>query len=230
MKILLVTYWGLTNMGGIWTYMKQLADKLGEQGHSVTLMGSHVENNTLYLLNRTESFDKKAFYSLLLPQLDIGRFPSLHLEHGIFSFELGRYVFEGGAAVLGLEEYDVIHAQDPIATYALRRIMRRPVPLVASVHGALTKETYYEYKGLEPGLTREAYEQRPIWSYFRRLETLGAQAADQILVSSEWIGQLTQSLGSARTVFIPCRTGWTCINMQPGPQRRRHFNLQKESL
>ncbi|MFD2880249.1 hypothetical protein ACFTAO_36840 [Paenibacillus rhizoplanae] len=58
MKILLVTYWGLTNMGGIWTYMKQLADKLGEQGHSVTVMGSHVENNTLYLLNRTESFDK----------------------------------------------------------------------------------------------------------------------------------------------------------------------------
>ncbi|MFD1904578.1 hypothetical protein ACFSQ7_11675 [Paenibacillus rhizoplanae] len=56
MKILLVTYWGLTNMGGIWTYMKQLADKLGEQGHSVTVMGSHVENNTLYLLNRTESF------------------------------------------------------------------------------------------------------------------------------------------------------------------------------
>ncbi|MEK3901373.1 glycosyltransferase family 4 protein [Paenibacillus sp. FSL R7-0179] len=195
MKILLVTYWGLTNMGGIWTYMKQLADKLGEQGHSVTVMGSHVENNTLYLLNRTEFFDKKAFYSLLLPQLDIGRFPSLHLEHGIFSFELGRYVFEGGAAVLGLEDYDVIHAQDPIASYALRRIMRRPVPLVTSVHGALTKETYYEYKGLEPGLTREAYEQRPIWRYFRRLETLGAQAADQILVSSEWIGQLTQSLG-----------------------------------
>lgn len=126
MKILLVTYWGLTNMGGIWTYMKQLADKLGEQGHSVTVMGSHVENNTLYLLNRTESFDKKTFYSLLLPQLDIGRFPSLHLEHGIFSFELGRYVFEGGAAVLGLEEYDVIHAQDPIASYALQPLCAVP--------------------------------------------------------------------------------------------------------
>ncbi|NQX45944.1 glycosyltransferase family 4 protein [Paenibacillus tritici] len=195
MKILLVTYWGLTNMGGIWTYMKQLADKLGEQGYSVTLMGSHVENNTLYLLNRTESFDKKSFYSLLLPQLDKVRFPSLHLEHGIFSFELGRYVFEGGAAVLGLEDYDVIHAQDPIASYALRRIMRTPVPLVSSVHGALTRETFYEYKGLEPGLTREEYEQRPIWRYFRRIETLGARSADQILVSSEWIGQLTRSLG-----------------------------------
>lgn len=59
MRILLVTYWGLTNMGGIWTYMRQLADKLSEQGHSVTLMGSHVENNTLYLLGQNASFDKK---------------------------------------------------------------------------------------------------------------------------------------------------------------------------
>lgn len=196
MKILLVTYWGLTNMGGIWTYMRQLADKLGEQGHSVTLMGSHAENNTLYLLNRQNaSFDKKAFYTLLLPRLDSTLFPHLHLEHGIFSFELGRYVFEGGAAVLGLEDYDVIHAQDPIASYALRRIMRHPVPLVTSVHGALARESYYEYKGLEPGLTPEEYESRPIWRYFRMMERLGAQAADLILVSSKWIGQLVGEMG-----------------------------------
>ncbi|WP_171718278.1 glycosyltransferase family 4 protein [Paenibacillus phytohabitans] len=198
MKILLVTYWGLTNMGGIWTYMKQLADKLSEQGHSVTLMGSHVENNTLYLLGQNASFDKKAFYTLLLPHLDITLFPHLHLEHGIFSFELGRYVFEGGAAVLGLENYDVIHAQDPIASYALRRIMRRPVPLVSSVHGALSREAYYEYKGLEPELTREEYERRPIWRYFRRMEALAARSADLIMVSSNWIGQLTQELGVSR--------------------------------
>ncbi|WNS43576.1 glycosyltransferase family 4 protein [Paenibacillus sp. MMS20-IR301] len=195
MKILLVTYWGLTNMGGIWTYMRQLADKLSEQGHSVTLMGSHAENNTLYLLDRNEAFDKKAYYTQLLPQLDSVRFPHLHLEHGIFSFELGRYVFEGGAAVLGLEEYDVIHAQDPIASYALRRIMRRRIPLVTSVHGALTRESFYEYKGLEPELTRERYESRPIWKYFRRMETLGARSADRILVSSNWIGGLTRDLG-----------------------------------
>lgn len=75
MKILLVTYWGLTNMGGIWTYMKQLADKLGEQGHSVTVMGSHVENNTLYLLNRTESFDKKRSIRFCCPGLISAGFP-----------------------------------------------------------------------------------------------------------------------------------------------------------
>lgn len=197
MRILLVTYWGLTNMGGIWTYMKQLADKLGEQGHSVTMMGSHAENNTLYLLDRKASFDKKAFYTLLLPHLDTVRFPHLHLEHGIFSFELGRYVFEGGAAALGLDNYDVIHAQDPIASYALRRIMRRPVPLVTSMHGALSRESYYEYKGLEPGLTRKEFERRPIWRYFRRIEALGARSADLILVSSNWIGGLTRDLGVA---------------------------------
>jgi glycosyltransferase involved in cell wall biosynthesis len=195
MKILLVTYWGLTNMGGIWTYMRQLSDKLGEQGHSVTLMGSHVGNNTLYLLDQNQSFDKKAYYDLLLPQLDPVRFPHLHQEHGIFSFELGRYVFEGGAAGLGLEDYDVIHAQDPISSYALRRTMKTPVPLVSSVHGALAREAYYEYKGLEPGLTMQAYENRPIWRYFRRLEQLGAGAADLILVSSEWLGQLVRGLG-----------------------------------
>lgn len=158
MKILLVTYWGLTNMGGIWTYMKQLSDKLSEQGHSVTLMGSHVESNTLYLLNQESYFDKNAYYNTLLPYLDPLRFPHLHLEHGIFSFEIGRYVFEGGAAVLGLEDYDLIHAQDPISTYALRRVMKKRVPLVASVHGALARESYYEYKGIERELTKEEYE------------------------------------------------------------------------
>lgn len=194
-KILLVTYWGLTNMGGIWTYMKQLSEKLSEQGHSVTLMGSHAESNTLYLLDQDIDFDKKAYYTALLPYLDPHNFPHLHLEHGIFSFELGRYVFEGGAAVLGLEEYDVIHAQDPIAAHALRRVMSGKVPLVLSVHGALARESYYEYKGLEPGLTRNEYERRPIWSYFRRMEQLGARSADQILVSSKWIGELVAEIG-----------------------------------
>lgn len=32
---------------------------------------------------------------------------------------------EGGAAALGLEQYDVIHAQDPISAYALRRVMKK---------------------------------------------------------------------------------------------------------
>ncbi|WP_187355460.1 glycosyltransferase family 4 protein [Paenibacillus tengchongensis] len=195
MRILLVTYWGLTNMGGIWTYMKQLSDQLVRQGHSVTLMGSHAEENKLYLLGRTESFDKKAYYNALLPYLDPGRFPHLHLEHGIFSFELGRYAFEGGAAVLGLHNYDIIHAQDPISSYAIRRIMTAPVPLVTSIHGALSREAFYEYKGLEPGLTWEAYEQRPICRYFRRMEELGALAADSILVSSRWIGKLVRGAG-----------------------------------
>ncbi|MEK4060330.1 MULTISPECIES: glycosyltransferase family 4 protein [Paenibacillus] len=195
MKILLVTYWGLTNMGGIWTYMKQLSDKLSEQGHSVTLMGSHVESNTLYLLNKESYFDKNAYYNTLLPYLDPQRFPHLYLEHGIFSFEIGRYVFEAGASVLGLEDYDLIHTQDPISTYALRRVMKNRVPLVSSIHGALARESYYEYKGIEPELTKEKYESRPIWSYFRRIEQLGAHAADLILVSSKWIGQLVNELG-----------------------------------
>ncbi|MBY0014730.1 glycosyltransferase family 4 protein [Paenibacillus typhae] len=195
MRILLVTYWGLTNLGGIWTYMKQLSDKLAQQGHEVTLMGSHVDSNTLYLLDRDAYFDKKAYYSSLLPYLDPLQFPHLHQEHGIFSFELGRYVFEGGAAALGLEQYDVIHAQDPISAYALRRVMKKAVPLVASMHGAIARESYYEYRGLEPGLTREEYEKRPIWSYFRRMEQLAVHAADLILVSSKWIGQVVGGHG-----------------------------------
>ncbi|OKP83906.1 hypothetical protein A3844_21235 [Paenibacillus helianthi] len=205
MKILLVTYWGLTNMGGIWTYMKQLADKLNEYGHEVTLMGSRAEDHTLYLLDQGISFDKKTLYNVLLPQLDKDRFPHLHLEHGIFSFELGRYVFEGGAAVLGLEKYDVIHAQDPISAYALRRIMKVRKPLVSSFHGALAYESYFEYKGLEPALTRKEYEKRAIWRYFRRLEGMGVRSSDLILVSSDWIGRLVnrQDAGEAPIRILP---------------------------
>jgi glycosyltransferase involved in cell wall biosynthesis len=227
MRILLVTYWGLTNMGGIWTYMKQLSDKLGEQGHTVTLMGSHVESNTLYLLNQNAFFDKKAYYNALLPYLDPYQFPHLHKEHGIFSFELGRYVFEGGAAALGLQNYDVIHAQDPIAAYALRRIMQVPVPLVSSVHGALARESYYEYRGLEPELTKQEYEGRPIWSYFRRMEQLGANAADQIMVSSKWIGQLVDELGveKGRIHILPYGINLTEYELKavmPSPLKLNH--------
>lgn len=205
MKILLATYWGLTNMGGIWTYMRQLADKLTEMGHTVTLMGTQAEKNMVYLLEEGVFFDKKPLASALAVRLDSERFPHLWLEHGIYSFELGRFVYESGAAALGLAGYDVIHAQDPIAAYALRRAMKRPVPLVYSVHGALAREAYYEYRGLEPDLTMEAYEQRPIWRYFRRMEQLGATAADELLVSSRWIGGLTAAHGvdEARIHTLP---------------------------
>lgn len=142
MRVLLVTYWELTQMGGIWTYVKQLADRLMALGVEVDIMGTNGAKNEVYIRNLNRSFPKDKVWPMLQAKLNPTDLPQFTADSLVAYYELNRYAFEMGAAYLGVDQYDVIHAQDPVAAVAMRRILNRNTPMVTSYHGALARETF----------------------------------------------------------------------------------------
>lgn len=202
MKILLVTYWGLTNMGGIWTYMNQLASRLEQQGYEVDLMGTDIENDAVYILNKNKSFRKKEVRELLREKIASSFLPSIQSNREqILSLEVERYTFELGVAYLGINQYDLIHAQDPIASYAISRILDKKIPLIASFHGSYAREMFFDYQSISPILTWEEFKETHLCMYYQSIEYFGAHVADQLIVSSYWIKKTITELGISKEKF-----------------------------
>lgn len=174
-------------MGGIWTYVKQLADRLMALGVEVDIMGTNGANNEVYIRNLNRSFSKDKVWPMLQAKLNPTDLPQFTADSLIAYYELNRYAFEMGAAYLGVNHYDVIHAQDPVAAVAIKRILTRNIPLVTSYHGALARETFYDAQNSDPQLTLTAYLQSTRGRYFTSLEERSAAQSELIMVSSHWI-------------------------------------------
>ncbi|RUT29164.1 glycosyltransferase family 1 protein [Paenibacillus zeisoli] len=195
MKILLVTYWWLTSMGGIRTYMNQLADRLRTHGHEVDLMGTDLGTNSVYVAGQNRRFSKDSVLPLIRQNLAGAPLPQLHGCPQAMAIESDRYAFEMGAAALGVNHYDLIHAQDPIAALSIRRILRSPIPLLVSFHGSLAREGYHDSRSFHPELTWTEFRSGTYGKHYASLEYLGAEASDLILVSSGWIKGLIVESG-----------------------------------
>lgn len=187
MRVLLVTYWELTQMGGIWTYVKQLADRLMALGVDVDIMGTNGAKNEVYIRNLNRSFSKDKVWPMLQAKLNPTDLPQFTADSLVAYYELNRYAFEMGAAYLGVDHYDVIHAQDPVAAVAMRRILNRNTPMVTSYHGALAREAFYDAQNSNAKLTLPEYLQSTRGRYFLSLEERSAAQSQLILVSSHWI-------------------------------------------
>lgn len=187
MRVLLVTYWELTQMGGIWTYVKQLADRLMALGVEVDIMGTNGAKNEVYIRNLNRSFSKDKVWPMLQAKLNPTDLPQFTADSLVAYYELNRYAFEMGAAYLGVDHYDVIHAQDPVAAVAMRRILNRNTPMVTSYHGALAREAFYDAQNSNAKLTLPEYLQSTRGRYFLSLEERSAAQSQLILVSSHWI-------------------------------------------
>ncbi|GIP24124.1 glycosyltransferase family 4 protein [Paenibacillus sp. J22TS3] len=195
MKILLVTYWWLTSVGGIRTYMNQLAERLRTHGHEVDLMGTDLATNTVYVAGQERRFAKDTVLPLIRRNLAGAPLPALQACPQAMAIESDRYAFEMGAAVLGVNQYDLIHAQDPIAALCIRRILRRNIPLIVSFHGSLAREGYYDSRSVHPNLTWAEFRSGTYGKHYSSLEYLGAEAADLVLVSSGWIKGIIMESG-----------------------------------
>lgn len=195
MKILLVTYWWLTSMGGIRTYMNQLAERLRTHGHEVDLMGTDLDTNTVYVAGQERRFSKDTVLPLIRQNLAGAPLPHLHACPQAMAIESDRYAFEMGAASLGVNQYDLIHAQDPIAALCIRRVLRRQIPLIVSFHGSLAREGYYDTRSVHPELTWPEFRSGTYGKHYSSLEYLGANASDLVLVSSGWIKKLIVKSG-----------------------------------
>ncbi|WP_153979823.1 glycosyltransferase family 4 protein [Paenibacillus xylanilyticus] len=194
MKVLLVTYWELTQMGGIWTYVKQLADRLMALGVEVDIMGTNGAKNEVYIRNLNRNFSKENVWPMLQAKLNPTDLPQFTADPLLAYYELNRYAFEMAAACLGVEHYDMIHAQDPVAAVAMKRILKKNTPMVTSYHGALARETFYDEQKSKPQLSLPAYLQSRRGRYFLSLEQRSAAQSELILVSSRWIKSTLTSL------------------------------------
>lgn len=135
MKILLATYWSIPHVGGVWTYMVQLKESLESMGHEVDLLGYGEENEIVHIVNEDRKVKKEQLLPMIEQSVDQQSFPQLYDNQLVHFTEIQRYVYELAAIYLGLEKYDLIHAQDVISSGCLKRVKPKDTPLVAIFTG-----------------------------------------------------------------------------------------------
>ncbi|MFN2747481.1 MULTISPECIES: glycosyltransferase family 4 protein [Bacillus] len=180
MKILLATYWNIPHVGGVWTYMEQLKERLESLGHDVDLLGFGKDNSIVHIVNENRSIEK----GQLLPLVEkiMNSIPEIQANQLVNYTEIHRSVYELGAAYLGLEKYDLIHAQDIIASASLKRVLPRNTALVTTLHGSVTYEIRDQLKTIHRSSTSHMAR-----AYFDHLEQKGATSPDTTIVANNWL-------------------------------------------
>ncbi|KZZ84250.1 glycosyltransferase family 4 protein [Bacillus sp. SJS] len=188
MKILLATYWAIPHLGGVWNYMVQTKGYLEALGHEVDILGYGADNTFIHLVNKDRRVEKND----LMPVLNVNVTPEKYTE--IFAnklveyTEFQRYCYELAAVYLGLEEYDIIHTQDVIATSCISRVKPQATPLVATLHGSVAHEIRHQLKTIHK--SSNSYLAK---AYYDELESLGGYTADLTIVANNWLKNILQN-------------------------------------
>jgi len=186
MKILLVSYYPLPYPGGIWTFVSHLKERLERLGHTVDIL-SHTPDTTKYrIIGRQPEISISQLSSYITEHLT-KTFPTLHSNYWIFHTEVYRYSLELSSLYYGLDQYDIIHAQDVIAARAMSRVKPTNTPLVTSAHGNLSKEVFFVLKTLYPHKTDQQHLDSLEYHYHKTLEYLGYHSSDFIHTQSNWM-------------------------------------------
>ena len=182
MKILLATYWSIPHVGGVWTYMVQLKEKLESLGHEVDLLGYGEENSIIHIVNENRSITKDQLLPLVKAMMSEEDYPEIYANQLVSYTELQRNAYELGAAYLGLDKYDIIHAQDVISSACIKRIMPKDKVLVTSIHGSVTYEIRDQLNNIHRSPTSYIAKE-----YFDHLEQTGAMSAETVIVANNWL-------------------------------------------
>ncbi|MCY8543495.1 glycosyltransferase family 4 protein [Bacillus haynesii] len=182
MKILLATYWSIPHVGGVWTYMVQLKEKLESLGHEVDLLGYGEENSIIHIVNENRSIAKDQLLPLVKAMMSEEEYPEIYANQLVSYTELQRNAYELGAAYLGLDKYDIIHAQDVISSACIKRIMPKDKVLVTSIHGSVTYEIRDQLNNIHRSPTSYIAKE-----YFDHLEQTGAMSAETVIVANNWL-------------------------------------------
>ncbi|MFC0189211.1 glycosyltransferase family 4 protein [Fictibacillus aquaticus] len=186
MKILLATYWYIPHLGGVWPLMCQMKEKLEKLGHEVDIFGNTPDGLAYHIVNKNLVIKKEELIPLVHTQLNPAKEPVLHTDKRTFNLETDRYYMELAACYFGLSQYDIIHTQDVISTWCLSRVKPAHVPLFASVHGVLARETIQYFKYLNPHATIDEIKKTLYWKHYYTLDKMGTHSADLIHTSSQW--------------------------------------------
>ena len=185
MKILLATYWSIPHLGGVWSYMSQLKNKLEMLGHEVDVLGYDEDNLNVHMVNENKKIEREKLLPLLQAKLNRENYPEIYENKLIEYTEFQRYVFELGVAYFGLDKYDIIHTQDVISTSSINRVRPKNVPLVATLHGSIAQEIQHQLNTIHK--TETSYMAK---AYFAELERNGAMAAEVTIVANNWLKEI----------------------------------------
>ena len=86
--------------------------------------------------------------------------------------------YQAAASHLPFDQYDIVHSQGIIPTVAVSRILPNHIPLVNSLHGALTFNTL-----INGGLRKNT----PSWQQSLALESRAVSSSDICIVGSKWL-------------------------------------------
>ncbi len=197
MKILFVCYFELPHYGGLSRYVYTLKKELEEHGHQVDILAHHPGMNKIYKFNYVPNefgwtltgaeIDKTVGHRLEQPTIkDV-------IDHQVFRYyenalphvdprirwrEIERYTFEVAAALLNLNDYDLIHTHDILSTRALWRVKPKNTPLVATIHGILATE----YLNSGEITSKDSLN----WKYAVAEEYYGHISTDATIVPTKW--------------------------------------------
>jgi len=198
LRVLLSTYWAFPHIGGVWTYVKIMRSRLEEMGHQVDIMAQHPELDRFYVMNGSWSIDKKSLLKqaekAVAHEYELRR---VKLTPWMLWRETEKRAFERACRLMDLKQYDLIHTQDIISTYAMRKVKPEAVPLVATIHGCLAAE-WVANREIQ---ARSRLEQ----DYLELEEFFGAMSPDRLILPSRWLGGRLSAFGIAHphTHFIP---------------------------
>nr|WP_106779643.1 glycosyltransferase family 4 protein [Lysinibacillus timonensis] len=188
MKILLATYWPVPHVGGVWSYMKQLASKLESYGHEVDILGYDEENLSVRLYSQGRVINRDKVIPIINANINESNYPEMYVNFLVRWTEMQRYVYELSAAYFGLDKYDLIHTQDVISTYCISRIKPKDTPLVATIHGSVAHEIRLQLETVHKTETNEIAR-----AYYDDLEYRGATTPDVTIVCNQWLKNILTS-------------------------------------
>lgn len=197
MKILFVCYFELPHYGGLSQYVYTLKKELEDHGHHVDILSHHQGMNKIYKFNyipndfgwslfgaeidKTTRTQKDHFSIKDVIDQQVFQFYENELSHvdpRIRWREIERYTFEVAAALLNVNDYDLIHTHDVLSTRALWRVKPKDTPLVATIHGILATE--YINSG-------EITDMDSLdWKYAVAEEYYGHMSTDATIVPTNW--------------------------------------------
>ncbi|MCY9668256.1 glycosyltransferase family 4 protein [Paenibacillus alginolyticus] len=205
MNILLTTFWGLPQAGGVDLYISQLKLGLERRGHHVDVLSRLPDGSGYTVLNQKRVIPRSVITSLVTPHMETYfQYHLPEIDPLIREAEVERYCFEAGAAYLDIHSYDLIHAQDVISARALSRIKHPRTALVTTIHGYLAKEWFY---GLEAqGVLKDMNRRRMLWHYASHREQLGIMSSNETILPTQWMRGIMEeqfSISEGRMSIVP---------------------------
>jgi len=184
MRILLATYWGLPHVGGVYQYVTQLRQGLEQQGHSVDIFCKFPDDSGYYLMGTDYAIHKSRVQPMMSAKADTclaNRLPLL--DQWIKDLEIEKYCYEAAAVTIRPNAYDLIHTQDIISTRAFKRVTKQRVPIVATIHGCLAKETFNRARQI----SSERMFSDAVWTYLGLSESLGVSSSHRAIIPTHWL-------------------------------------------